>query len=87
MSLSVNKPRIGPQPQTDQESVKKVFNKMKKDKASGASCVVSENLLASGYLGIERMNQIIAENKVPEDWNTSVILRTALKIKLRQLNK
>lgn len=67
MSLSVNKPRIGPQPQTDQESVKKVFNKMKKDKASGASCVVSENLLASGYLGIERMNQIIAENKVPED--------------------
>ena len=35
-------------------------------------------MLASGDFGIEQIinlfNQIIAKNKVPEDWNTSVIM-------------
>ena len=60
------------------ESVRKALCKMKKGKASGTSGVVSEMLLASGALGIVQMtnlfNQILRENQIPGDWNTSVIV-------------
>ena len=89
-NLTVNESSIGPQPQIDKESVKKVLNETKKGKASGTSGAVSEMLLASGDLGIEQMTnlfcKIIAENKVPEDWNTRVIVN-CFNNKVRQLNE
>ena len=55
-----------------------LLNKMKKGKASGTSGVVLE-MLTSVDLGIDQMtnlfNQIIEENKVPEQWNTSVLVK------------
>ena len=87
-NFSVMKPSLGPQPQTDKESVKKALNKMKKGKVSGTSGVVSETLSVSGNMDTEQMtnifNKIIAENKVPQDWDTSVIVDC---FKVRQLNK
>ena len=51
---------------------------MKKGKSTGTSGVVSEMLLASGGVGNEWMinlfNKINAENKVPEDWDRSLIV-------------
>lgn len=51
---------------------------MKKVKASWTSGIALEMLLASGDVDIERMtnlfNRIIAENKVPKYWDTSVIV-------------
>lgn len=77
-NLIINDPKLGPQPQIEMESVRRALNKMKKGKASGISGVVSEMWLASGDLGIERMtqlfNQIVVDNQIPEDWNTSVIV-------------
>ena len=56
-----------------------LLNKMKKGKASGTSGVVLEMLLTSVDLGIDQMtnlfNQIIEENKAPEHWNTSVLVK------------
>ena len=76
--LSVNNPIMGPHPQIDEESVRKALHKMKKGKAFRTSGVVSEMLLASRDIGIEQManffNKIIADNKVPEDWDTNVIV-------------
>ena len=44
-------PLLGPQPQIDKESVKSAPPKMKKDKASGSSGVVTKIFLASGDAG------------------------------------
>ena len=77
-NLSRSNPIIGPHPQINEESVHKTLHKMKKGKAFRTYGVVSKMLLASGDVGIERMtnlfNKIIAENKVPEDWDISVIV-------------
>ena len=45
-------------------------------------------LLATGYLGIDDkpFNKIIAGSKVPEDWNTRVIVN-CFKNKVRELNE
>ena len=76
--LIVDEPTVGPRPEIDAESVKSALAKMKKGKASGTSGVVAEMLLASGDQGIDRLaklfNQILAENHVPDDWNTSIIV-------------
>ena len=53
-NFSVIKPSLGPQPQTDKESVKKALNKMKKGKVSGTSGVESETLSVSGNMNINR---------------------------------
>ena len=49
----------------------------KKGKASRTSDVVTENLLASGDAGLERMtsifNCILTKKRTPADWNTSII--------------
>lgn len=51
---------------------------MKKGQASRTSGIVSGMLLASGDVDIElityHVNKIIAQNKVSEDWDTSVIV-------------
>ena len=51
---------------------------MKCGKAAGSSEVVAQKLQASGEVGIGRMtdlfNVILDEYKIPEDWNTSVII-------------
>ena len=77
--LGVSNPIIGPHPQIDEESVRKAFHKMKKVKASRTFGTVLEILLTSGDVGIELItnlfNKIIAENKVPEDWDTSVTVK------------
>ena len=77
-NLSVNNHIIGPHPQIDEESVRKALHKIKKGKASGTFGILSEMLLASGDVGIEwiknLLNKIIAENKVLEDWDMSVIV-------------
>ena len=75
-------PIIGPYPQIDKESVRKALVKMKKGKASWTFGVVSEMLLDSGYVGIERMthlfNKIISENKVQENWDTRKLGKLSL---------
>ena len=52
----------------------------------GTSVVVSKMQLAFGDLGLERtidlINKIIAENKVPENWDTSVTVN----LKAMELN-
>ena len=79
---NVNDPIIGPHLQIDEESVRKALHKMKKDKASTTSGIVSGMLLASGDVGIEQMtnhfNKITSEYKPPEDWDTSVIVNQGL---------
>ena len=60
------------------ESVRKALHKMKKGNTSRTSCFVLELVLASGNAGIDWMtnlfNRIIAQNKVPGDWDSSVIV-------------
>ena len=77
-SLMLDDPTIGPCPEITTKEVKDALLKMKRGKATGTSGVAAEMLLASGDLGIERLtklfNKILADNKIPEDWNTSVIV-------------
>ena len=77
-NLVFNEPVLGPPPEIDEDSVRQSLNKMKKGKASGVSGVVSEMLCASGDAGVTRLtklfNQIIAENLIPDEWNTSIII-------------
>ena len=75
-NLSVNNPIIEPQLQIEKVSVRKTLHKVKKGKTSGTSGVVL--LLSFGDVDTERLknlfDKIIAENKVPKDWTTSVIV-------------
>ena len=77
-NLIFNDPIIGPEPQFNSEMVRKALSKMKSGKAAGTSGVVAEMLHASGELGIERLtclfNSIIKEGRIPDDWNTSIIV-------------
>ena len=76
--MIVSKPSIGLQPRIDRESVKKVLNKTEIGKAPGNSGVVLGMLLASLELSMKQItnisNQIIAKNKAPDNWDTSVFL-------------
>ena len=51
---------------------------MKKGKPFVISSVVTEMLLASSYAGLERMaspfNCILKENRIPSEWDASVIV-------------
>ena len=77
-NLIFTEPTIGPPPEIATEDVKAALFKMKNGKASGTSGVLAEMLLASGEPGIVRLtkifNRIIIENRVPNEWNTSVIV-------------
>ena len=77
-SLAIKNPTVGPQCKIEGETVRRVLGRMKCGKASGSFGVVAEMLQAFGEVGIGRMtdlfNSIKDEFKIPEDWNTSVIL-------------
>ena len=77
-SLPINDPIVGPRLKLEVDTVKRVLGRMKCGKASGISGVVAEMLQASGEVGIGRMTDlfdgILDIYKIPEDWNTSVIL-------------
>ena len=78
-NLSFNNPIIDPHSQIDEESVRKALHKMKKGRAFRTPGVVSGMLLAFGDVGMEQMTnffKIIAEDKVPEDWDASVIVNS-----------
>ena len=75
-NLSLNNPIIEPQLQIEKVSVRKTLHKVKKGKTSGTSGFVL--LLSFGDVDTEWLknlfDKIIAENKVPKDWTTSVIV-------------
>ena len=77
-SLALNDPTFGPRPKIEVNTVRRVLGIMKCGKAAGSSGVVAEMLQASGEVGISPMtdlfNGFLDEYKIPEDWNTSVIL-------------
>ena len=47
---------------------------MKEGKAAGVLGIVAEMLKASGEAGLELFNNIVKEEKVPSDWEMSVII-------------
>ena len=75
-NLVLEDPVVGLQPQIDKESVKSALTKMKKDKASGTSGVVTKMLLASGDADLERMtnlfNCILKEKRIPSEWDITI---------------
>ena len=77
-SLALNNSTIGQRSEIEVHTVRRVLGRMKCGKASGSFGVVAEILQASGEVGINRMtdffNGILDEYKIPEEWNTSVIL-------------
>ena len=79
-SLVLEDPVFGPQPQIDRKSVKSALAKMKKNKAPGISGVITEMLLASGDASLDKMtsffNCILWENRIPTEWDTSIIVNS-----------
>ena len=73
-------PVFGPQLQIDRKSVKSALAKMKKNKAPGTSDVITEMLLASGDASLDKMtsffNCILWENRIPTEWDTSIIVNS-----------
>ena len=76
--LDMGSPKEGPAPLISKADVDAALKKMKDGKASGISGVVSEMLKASGDTGLELFtelfNNIIEQNKVPTDWEKSIII-------------
>ena len=66
-------------PWLEKDAIYTALNKMKDGKAAGVSGIVAEMLKASGVAGlelfIELFNNIVKEEKVPSDWEMSVIIR------------
>ena len=79
-SLVLEDPVFGPQPQIDRKSVKSALAKIKKNKAPGTSGVITEMLLASGDASLDKMtsffNCILQENRIPTEWDTSIIVNS-----------
>ena len=71
-------PKEGPAPWLEKDAIYTALNKMKDGKAAGVSGIVAEMLKASGEAGlelfIELFNNIVKEEKVPSDWEMSVII-------------
>ena len=71
-------PISGPAPQLSKKSIQEALAKMHDGKAAGGSGVVAEMLKCAGEEGIDLItdlfNAIIKENKIPEDWDKSIIL-------------
>ena len=71
-------PKEGPAPWLEKDAIYTALNKMKDGKAAGVSGIVAEMLKASGEVGlelfIELFNNIVKEEKVPSDWEMSVII-------------
>ena len=77
-SLAINDPAFRPWSKVEVDTVRRALGRMKCGKAAGSSEVIAEMLQASGEVGISRItdlfNGIKDKFKLPEDWNTSVIL-------------
>ena len=71
-------PKEGPAPWLEKDAICTALNKMKDGKAAGVSGIGAEMLKASGEAGpelfIELFNNIVKEEKVPSDWEMSVII-------------
>ena len=71
-------PKEGPAPWLEKDAIYTALNKMKDGKAAGVSGIVAELLKASGEAGLELFsklfNNIIKEEKVPSDWEMSIII-------------
>ena len=76
--LQMENPKEGPAPWLEKDAIYTALNKMKDGKAAGVSGIVAEMLKASGEAGlelfIELFNNIVKEEKVPSDWEMSVII-------------
>ena len=76
--LFLDEPISGPAPQLSKKCVMDALAKMHDGKAAGGSGVVAEMLKCAGEQGFDLItdlfNTIIKENKVPEDWDKSIIL-------------
>ena len=77
-NLDMGSPKEGPVPLIKKSAVEEALKKMKDGKAPGFSGVVFEMLNASGDTGLilftELLNNIIKEEKVPGDWEKSIII-------------
>ena len=76
--LQMENPKEGPAPWLEKDAIYTSLNKMKDGMAAGVSGIVAEMLKASGEVGlelfIELFNNIVKEEKVPSDWEMSVII-------------
>ena len=76
MDMGVSKE--GPAPWIDKEIVRAALQKLKDSEAAGASGIVAEILKASREAGLdlftELFNNIVREEKVPSDWDMSIII-------------
>ena len=76
--LQMENPKEGPAPWLEKDAIYTALNKMKDGKAAGVLGIVAEMLKASREAGlelfIELFNNIVKEQKVPSDWETSVII-------------
>ena len=76
--LDMGHAKPGPPPLIGKDEVKKALKTMSDKKAGGISEVVTEMLKASGEIGLRLLsnlfNQIIKENKIPSDWEKSIII-------------
>ena len=76
--LLILNPKEGPAPWLEKDAIYTALNKMKDGKAAGVSGIVAEMLKASGEAGLELFtklfNIIVKEEKVPSDWEMSVII-------------
>ena len=76
--LDMGNPKEGPAPWIDKEVVHTSLKKMKNGKAAGVSGIVAEMLKTSDEAGLELFtelfNNILKEEKVPSDWEMSIII-------------
>ena len=76
--LQMENPKEGPAPWLEKDAIYTALNIMKDGMAAGVSGIVAEMLKASGEVGlelfIELFNNIVKEEKVPSDWEMSVII-------------
>ena len=76
--LQMENPKEGTAPWLEKDAIYTALNKMKDGKAAGVSGIVAEMLKASGEAGlelfIELFSNIVKQEKVPSDWEMSVII-------------
>ena len=77
-SLATTNPVQGPALQITEAMVSSAMSAMKNGKAAGPSEVVIEMVRAAGPAGVSSItalsNQIVFQNKIPDDWNLSHII-------------
>ena len=80
--LQMENPKEGPAPWLEKAAIYTALNKMKDGKAAVVSGIVAKMLKVSGKAGlelfIELFNNIVKEEKMPGDWEMSVITQVML---------